>query len=73
MQMLSAATRGLEELRSFRARVAYDFGARRGVTFEDLDFINSHLDAIENRIVETTTNDPRRIANDEKNEKAEVA
>jgi hypothetical protein len=64
--MLSATSRGLEELASFRARVANDYGTRRNLTFDDLVFINEHLDAIESKMVEIATKDTNRIRDDEK-------
>jgi hypothetical protein len=64
--MLSAQSRGLEELASFRARVANDFGVRRSIKFEDLVYINDLLDKIEERMVEIASRDKTRIANDEK-------
>jgi hypothetical protein len=64
--MLSAQTRGLEELASFRARVANDFGVRRSITFQDLMYINDLLDKIEERMVEIASNDKKRLANDER-------
>ncbi len=64
--MLSAQTRGLEELASFRARVANDFGVRRSIKFEDLTYINDLIDRIEERMVEIAARDKERLANDER-------
>ena len=64
--MLSAQSRGLEELASFRGRVANDFGVRRTIKFEDLVYINDLLDKIEERMVEIAARDKTRVANDDK-------
>jgi hypothetical protein len=64
MNMLSATTKGLRELESVRGRVAHDF-AKRMMTWDDFQFLNGHIDACIERLVEIAANDPDRVRSDE--------
>jgi hypothetical protein len=63
--MLSVTTQGLREVESFRNRLSREYGRKR-MSWSDFTFLNEHLQAIEHKLIEMASNDPRRIQEDEK-------
>lgn len=58
---LPATTRGLRDLAQLRNRIARDYGQGK-ISWPDFEYLNEHLNAVQDRLIELAANDPRRIA-----------
>jgi hypothetical protein len=62
--MLSVTTQGLKEIGTFRNRLAREYGRQR-ISWDDFSYLSEHLIAIEEKLVDIATNDPRRQEDDQ--------
>jgi hypothetical protein len=63
--MLSVTTQGLREVGMLKNRLGREYGRGR-INWANFMYLSEHLTAIEEKLLEMASNDPRRISEDER-------